>query len=114
MTTVSDLAAALGLTVFTGEGEALCRPVEGGYCGDLLSWVMGRAPQNSAWVTIMSNLNVAAVAGLADVSCVILAEGVAPDPALEQRARSENLPLLGSELSSFELAGKIYALIGKP
>lgn len=55
------------------------REIEGVYIGDLLSWVMGRARENDAWITIMSNSNIIAVATLADVSCIILAEGVSPD-----------------------------------
>ena len=73
MTTVQNLIDAIPLTVFHLDDPE--RPVEGGYCGDLLSWVMGRAPAGGAWLTIMSNVNVAAVAALADTACVVLAEG---------------------------------------
>ena len=45
------------------------------FCCDLLSIAMGKAPGDSAWVTVMGNRNTLAVASLADVSCVILAEG---------------------------------------
>lgn len=51
------------------------RKIQYGYCGDLLSWVMGRAKSGNAWITIMNNINVVAVASLADVTCVIFAEG---------------------------------------
>ncbi len=57
----------------------------GAYVGDLLSWVMGRAGSNSAWITIMSNVNVAAVAVLAELSMIILAENVKPDADLLKR-----------------------------
>ena len=40
--TVEELAQRLELRVAVG-GEALSREVAGGYCGDLLSWVMSRA-----------------------------------------------------------------------
>lgn len=109
--TVNDLAQALSLNILSGDAEALTRPVEGGYCGDLLSWVMGRAPQDGAWITIMSNLNVAAVASLADISCVILAEGVSPDAPLLERATGENIVLLQSGEAAFDIAGKLYALL---
>ncbi|MDR0326172.1 MAG: hypothetical protein LBI19_08785 [Oscillospiraceae bacterium] len=109
--TVQDLIKSLDLTVLSGDEEALSRPVTGGYCGDLLSWVMGRAPQDGAWFTIMSNLNVAAVAALTDISCVVLTEGVSPDPALLERARKENLALLQSPEGAFLLAGKLYAML---
>ena len=48
------------------------RSVQGAYAGDLLSWVMGRAEADNAFVTIMTNVNVVAVAALAELSCVIL------------------------------------------
>ena len=38
------------------------------YCGDFLSNVMGKAPADSAWFTVMNNVNVCAVASLTDVS----------------------------------------------
>ena len=72
------------------------REITGVYIGDLLSWVMGRAPADSAWITIMSNTNVAAVATLADVACVILAEGVSPDEELLQTAKNRGVNLFSS------------------
>jgi len=109
--TVSDIARTLSLEILSGDEEALRRPVEGGYCGDLLSWVMGRAPSGGVWITIMSNVNVAAVAQLADVSCVILAEGVRPDGALLDRAVLEGLPLLSAPAPAFSLAAGIAPLL---
>lgn len=80
------------------------REITGVYIGDLLSWVMGRAPADSAWITIMSNNNVAAVATLADVSCVILAEDVKPDEELLQTAKSRGVNLFSSTLTAYELS----------
>ena len=63
--TVSELAAVQGFKAVTlPDGE---RKINGVYIGDLLSWVMGRAKADDAWITIMSNINIAAVAALADV-----------------------------------------------
>ena len=56
------------------------------YIGDLLSWVMGRAKSDDAWITIMSNVNILAVASLADTSCIILAEGVTVDESIKATA----------------------------
>ncbi len=109
--TVKDIAEALPLTVLNGGEEAMSRPVRGGYCGDLLSWVMGRAPRDGAWITIMSNVNVAAVAVLADLSCVILAEGVTPDGALLERVKEENIALLQTSGPVFETAGVLCKLL---
>ena len=112
--TVQNLADALSLTGLTGNGEAMARTVTGGYTGDLLSWVMGRAQADACWFTIMSNINVAAVALLNDLACVVLCENVMPDEALLARARQENLALFTSPLSCFALAGQAYALLARP
>ena len=69
--TVNDFAAKQGFGVVAmPDGE---REIKGVYIGDLLSWVMGRAKADDAWITIMSNINIVAVASLADVACIILA-----------------------------------------
>ena len=83
------------------------REVTGGYVGDLLSWVMGRASQDNAWITIMSNVNVVAVASLADVSMVILAEGVQTDNGVIETAVQKDVNIVSSELSAFEIASRI-------
>ena len=57
--TVKEIAEKLGLTPVSVADDA--REVQGGYAGDLLSWVMGRVPEGAAWVTIMTNVNVVAV-----------------------------------------------------
>lgn len=77
------------------------REVTGGYAGDLLSWVMGRAKEGDCWITIMSNVNVAAVAQLADVACVVFAEGVRPDETLLQAAKTHRVNLLLTREDTF-------------
>lgn len=87
------------------------REVQGAYVGDLLSWVMGRAKSDNAWITIMSNLNVIAVATLTDVSCVIFAEGVVPDKELIDVAESKGVNLLKTEMSSYDTAVTVSRLL---
>lgn len=87
------------------------REINGGYVGDLLSWVMGRAESDNAWITIMSNINVIAVASLSDVSCVILTEGVTLEADVLETAKQKEINVLSTRLTSFEtvaaLSGKI-------
>ncbi|HWQ05936.1 MAG TPA: hypothetical protein VN453_01890 [Feifaniaceae bacterium] len=107
--TVGELIKTLNLEPFAvSDGE---RVVSGGYAGDLLSWVMGRANEGDAWVTIMSNPNIVAVATLADVSCVILAEGVVPDAGVVEIALAKGVNLLGGGESAFALCGRIAKLL---
>ncbi len=87
------------------------REIDGAYVGDLLSWVMGRAQADCAWITIMSNTNVIAVATLTDVACVIFAEGVTPDEVLTGLAMDKGVNILTSSLPSYEVAVRLSELI---
>lgn len=108
--TVKELADALKLKTFYMEEED--REIETVYCGDLLSWVMGRCPADSAWITIMSNQNVAAVAVLCDTACTILSENVQPDAELLERAEKQSVTLLGSDMDEYQLCWKLKELLG--
>jgi hypothetical protein len=107
--TVKELAEKMSLSVFCMPEPEL--EITGGYAGDLLSWVMGRVQAGNVWVTIMSNQNVAAVALLADTSCVLLAENVMPDEELLHKARSQGINLLGSTHSVFSLCPDLRDLV---
>ncbi len=106
--TVFEIRDALGLIPVH---EAEDRPVTGGYAGDLLSWVMGRAESGDCWITIMSNRNVPAVCSLTDAAMVIFAEDVTPDDAAVEAAVANDLNFYRSPLSVFELCAKVAALI---
>ncbi len=107
--TVAELAVKVGAKVIClPNGE---REVEGGYVGDLLSWVMGRAPADCAWVTIMSNINVVAVASLADVACVIFSEDVEPDEDALAKAEAQGINLLSVSFGSYEICAKLSELL---
>ena len=107
--TVKELCTTLGLTAFSLPCPD--RPVRGGYSGDLLSWVMGKAPADGAWLTIMSNANVCAVAVLADTACIILTEGVSPDPDLLTRCEVQGVNLLGASDGTFHVAARLSTLL---
>ncbi len=106
--TVFEIRDALGLTPVH---EAEDRPVTGGYAGDLLSWVMGRAESGDCWITIMSNRNVPAVCSLTDAAMVVFAEDVMPDDAAVEAAVENDLNFYRSPLSVFELCARVAALI---
>ena len=100
--TVRELVDKAGLHVAAlPDGE---RQIDGVYIGDLLSWVMGRAREGDAWITIMSNPNVVAVATLADTACVLLAEGVQPDEGVAELARQKGVNLLLCDGSAYDTA----------
>ncbi len=107
--TVSELREALSLQVLC-EPEPH-RPVTGGYAGDLLSWVMGRAQSGDAWVTIMTNRNILAVATLADTACVIVAEDSAVEEEIVSLAQAKEINLYRTSQTIFEVCCRIGALL---
>lgn len=100
--TVNDLLLNENFSAITlPDGE---REISDVYIGDLLSWVMGRAKADDAWITIMSNVNILAVASLADTACIILAEGVTVDESIKMTALDKEINILSTDMSIYEAA----------
>ena len=108
--TVAQMAQLLDLKLAAGK-EGLDRLVTGGYCGDLLSWVMGRAKEDDVWITVMGNLNAIAVAVLADVSCILLSESAVLDEDARRKADEEGVTVLQSDRPTYDLAVAIGMLL---
>ena len=73
-----------------------------GYCGDFLSFVMGKAPSGCAWFTVMNNVNVCAVATLAEVGIIVICEGVKSTPELIEKVKLQGINLIETEYDVFE------------
>ena len=102
---VCDIAEKLSLKPLSlADGS---REITGVYIGDLLSWVMGRAESGDAWITIMSNINIVAVASLADVACIILAEGVELDETVCATALQKGINIYTSDKTAYQLAASL-------
>lgn len=99
--TVNELAGCGFKTIALPDGD---REINGVYIGDLLSWVMGRAQADNAWITIMSNINILAVASLADTACIILAEGVEVAQDVIDTANAKGVNILSSSEPAYEIA----------
>ena len=104
---VSDLVDQLGLTVFSGE-NGLDREVNGGYVSDLLSDVMGNAEEGMVWVTLQTHQNILAIASLKELAAVIIVKGFEPETDTVKHSVEEEIPVLGTTLDTFEIAGKLY------
>ncbi len=104
---VNDLIQVESFKVLN-EGENPEREISVPYCCDLLSVAMGKMPSDSAWVTVMGNINTLAVATLADASCIILAESSNLDEPALNKAKQQGITVLATELPIFEAALIIY------
>lgn len=106
---LNEFIKELGLKVLT-EGD-MSAEITGCYCGDLLSWVMSRAKQGDAWLTVMGNINAVAVAVLSDCACIILTENAPLDESAKLKAEQQGVCFLQSEKNSYELSVEISKLI---
>ncbi len=87
------------------------REIKGAYCGDLLSWVMGRAEEDNAFVTIMTNVNVLAVASLINMSVVIVCENAELSDEFLSAAEDKGINVVKSSLPSYETCVALSKII---
>jgi serine kinase of HPr protein (carbohydrate metabolism regulator) len=108
---LKEITEKLGLKALTGQ-DKLEVEVTGGYTSDLLSDVIANSKKGNLWITLQTHQNIIAVAKLKDLSGIIIVKNREPDEDTLQKAKEENVPLLVSEETAYELSGKLYELIG--
>ena len=104
---VKELIDQFNLTVVAGQ-NGLDRQIQGGYCGDLLSEVMGKAPIGCVWLTVQGHQNIVAVASLREMAAIIITGGLTPDSETIQKADQEGIPILLYPGLAFDLSGQLY------
>ena len=113
---VKEMLEQLNLRLLTKDvsEDALYAEVEGGYASDLLSNAMGQAQPGMVWITMQGHQNVAAVASLIGLSCVVVAgDGPVAEETLH-KANMNDIVIAATEEPAFELIGKLYELgVGK-
>lgn len=107
---VADVVKKLDLDVLSGKSH-LNKNVTGGYCSDLLSDVMGNASEGDLWITLQIHKNILAVASLKEVAGIIVVKGLTPDEETLEISEKEEIAILSTNESAFEIAGKLYQLI---
>lgn len=106
---VSELVDSLNLKVVCA-AEHLNRVVTGGYVSDLLSDVMAHTKKGNIWITLQGHPNIVAVAVLKELAGIVLVNNRQPDEETLEKARTEKVPIMTSELPAFELVGKLYQM----
>lgn len=103
--TVKEFASTYALQVAV-EAD-LTREIHGGYCGDLLSWVMSRAQSDDCWFTVMGNVNAIAVSVLADCACIVLCENAPLDSDAQQKAAAQGVNILTTNENAYTMAAAL-------
>ncbi len=107
---VSDLIREFDLNIFSGV-QGTSNEVSGGYVSDLLSDVMGFAREGQVWITLQTHQNTVAVASLKDLAAIILVKGLQPDQGTVDHSNTEGIPVLGTHMETFEMAGKLFRFL---
>jgi hypothetical protein len=107
---LNEIVEKLSLENLTPEIVSNGVEVSGGHASDLLSDVLANAPSSGVLVTIQVHLNVIAIAVHAGLAAVIFAAGRTPDEAVKAKAVEEGVRLYVSRESTFDVAGRLYAL----
>lgn len=107
---ISDIITRLDLKVISGH-NGLSNEVTGGYVSDLLSDVMGNAKEGQVWITLQTHQNIIAVGSLKDISAVIIVKSFVPETDTIEKSNIENIPLLSTEMDTFNIAGRLFELL---
>jgi predicted transcriptional regulator len=107
--TLGEVVKALDLDVRTGESH-MEREVMGGYASDLLSDVIAGAVEGDLWLTLQIHQNIVAVAFLNNLAGIVIVGGREPDAQTLQKAAEQDVVIMCSRLTAYELAGRLYEL----
>ncbi len=110
---LETLAEALGLKCKCCWERLKTTEVKGGYAGDLLSDVMANSNAGDIWVTRQVHQNIVAVASLKGHAGIVIVQGASPDKDTLDRAGREGIPIMVTDMSKFEVVGKIYQLLSE-
>ena len=106
---VTELIDKLNLSVRSAKAS-LDREVTGGYASDLLSDVIANSKEGNIWITLQIHQNIVGVASLNDLAGIILVNDREPDSETVAKADAENIPVMVSNMPTFELVGALYNL----
>lgn len=107
---ISDIVKELDLKIISGL-NGLSNEIKGGYVSDLLSDVMGNAKEGEVWITLQTHQNIIAVGSLKDIAAIIIVKGFVPEADTIEKSNLENIPVLSTELDTFNIAGRLFELL---
>ena len=106
---IKDIVKTLDLQVISCE-EFLEREVTGGYAGDLLSDVLANSKKGNLWITLQIHQNIIAVASSKELSGIIIVNGRKPEEETLKSAKEEKIPVIISNLLTYEVVGRLYEI----
>jgi len=108
---LNQIIKDLGLEV-KSKVSTLDKEINGGYTSDLLSDVIAHINKDDIWITLQIHQNIVGVAALKEISGIIIVNGRKPEEETLKKAEAENIAIMVTELTAFEITGKLYRLLG--
>ena len=106
---MGEIVKSCNLQVVCGD-KALEKDVTGGYASDLLSDVMANSMKGDIWITLQVHPNIVAVAMLKEIVGIVMINGRKPEEETIKKAQAEGLPIMTTDLPTFEIVGKLYEM----
>lgn len=106
---LNEIVQKLNLAVRSAK-DKLDDEVTGGYVSDLLSDVIAHSKEGNLWITLQVHQNIVAVATMKNLAGIIIVNGREPEDETIEKAETEKIPIMVTQMPSFELAGKLYNL----
>ena len=108
--TIRDCREVLEASIFV-EGDMEAK-VTDGYTSDLLSDVMGNAPEGSVLFTIQAHKNTVAVASLTGIVAIVLCNGRTAPEDMRQAAENEGITVMGTGINQFTAGARAAKALG--
>ncbi len=109
MVKLDDIVERLGFRIeVKGDIE---KDVNGCYISDLLSDVMANSHDGELWITLQTHPNIVAVAAIKGIPGIVISNNRHPEPDTIKKAEAQNITIMSTPQTTFEIAGLLYSLL---
>ncbi len=105
----SELEEKLGYTPAYGDYDI--EDIQAGFTSDLLSDVMGNAPEDSVLITIQAHKNTIACCSLAGITAIIICSGRKVPEDMIEAAKEEDIAIFSTKENQFETSFKVHGIL---
>ncbi|MBP7528103.1 MAG: hypothetical protein KA801_09270 [Syntrophorhabdaceae bacterium] len=106
--TLKEVQELLGAQVLCGNDECLNRGVSICFACDLISEMLLYLKPHSLLITSLTNAHVIHAAQVMDVKAVLFVGGHKPDQSVITSGELNKIPLLATQLLTFDCCGRLY------
>lgn len=107
----SELFARIGARCFEPGADP---GITAAFTSDLLSDVMGNAPEESVLITIQAHATTVAVSLVADIRAILLCSSREAPPDMLAAAAKEGVAVYGTPMHQFDASVAVHAALGLP